>query len=117
MSADVHETDPLLASIVASADESAIGFWLVVAVVRNVRAQLATVDDADLRRSVLALVREALRRRLLVAGSVEERGFDAWHLSPDDTVARIEREWAALGRDPHPGEIALFATPGRLGYA
>lgn len=117
MSADGQETDPLLASIVASADESAIGFWLVVAVVRNVRARIATVDDADLRRSVLELVREALRRRLLIAGSIEERGFDPWHLSPDDAIERLEREWDALGRDPQPGEIALFATPGRLGYA
>lgn len=116
MSADVAR-DPLLASLVESAEDNAIGFWLVVSVVRSVRAQLASVDDADVRRSVLSLVREALRRRLLIAGSVEDEGFDAWHLAPDDAVARIEREWSALGRDPHPGEIAVFATPGRLGYA
>lgn len=111
-------SDPLLASLVASAEDNAIGLWLIVSVVRSVRAQLAgsEASEEEVREAVLSLVREALRQRVLVVGSVEE-GFDAWHLAPDDAVKRIEREWTELGRDPQPGEIATFATPGRLGYA
>jgi hypothetical protein len=115
--ADRLEDDPLLASLVASADEGAIGLWLVVGVVRSVRAELSEGEDDEARGAVLALVGEALRRRLLIAGEVEDGAFEAWHLSPEDAVERIDREWRALGRDPQPGEIATLATPGRLGYA
>ena len=114
---EAAEGDPLLASLVASAEDNAIGLWLIVSVVRSVRAQISSDGEDDVRRSVLTLVQEALRQRVLIAGSLEDSSFDAWHLTPEDAVKRIDKEWSELGRDPHPGEIAVFATPGRLGYA
>ncbi|AKF11435.1 hypothetical protein [Sandaracinus amylolyticus] len=114
--AEEAEGDPLLASLVASAEDGAIGLWLIVAVVKNVRAQIAEGAEDQAREAVLSLIREALRQRVLVVGSHDD-GFDAWHVSPDDAVKRIDKEWSDLGRDPIPGEIATFVTPGRLGYA
>ncbi len=113
---EITPPDPLLESLVASADDGAIGFWLIVSVIKSVKGQIAEASDDDARVATLALVREALRRRVLVVGTMEGQ-FDAWHVSPDDAIERIEREWSELGRDPIPGEIATFATPGRLGFS
>jgi hypothetical protein len=38
------------------------------------------------------------------------RQFVAWGLPPDQAVSRIEREWAALGREPDIGEVAWFTS-------
>lgn len=108
--------DPLLDSLVASAEDGAIGLWLIVSVVKSVRGAITEQSDDDVRDAALALVREALRQRVLVVGSFEA-AFEPWHVSPDDAVERIAREWRALERDPVPGEIASFATPGRLGFS
>ncbi len=107
--------DPLLDGLVASAEEGAIGFWLIVNVVQAVQSKL-TENAVDARAATLALVREALKRRVLVAGTVD-RQFTAWHVSADDAVERIDRAWAELGRDPMPGEVATFTTPARLGFS
>lgn len=64
----------------------------------------------------MALVREALGRRVLVAGTIDDR-FMAWHLSANDAIERIDRAWTELGRDPMPGEVATFTTPARLGFS
>lgn len=108
--------DPLLDSLVASADEGAIGFWLIVNVVQAVQSKLAESTSADARAATLALVREALKRRVLVAGTID-RQFTAWHVSADDAIERIDRAWTELGRDPMPGEVATFTTPARLGFS
>lgn len=107
--------DPLLDSLVASAEEGAIGFWLIVNVVQAVQSRL-TEPAVDARTATLALVREALKRRVLVAGTID-RQFTAWHVSADDAVERIDRAWSELGRDPMPGEVATFTTPARLGFS
>jgi hypothetical protein len=108
--------DPLLESLVASAEDGAIGFWLIVNVVKSVRGEITERSDDDARAATLSLVREALRRRVLVAGTMDGQ-FEAWHLSPDDAIERIDKAWSELGRDPIPGEVATFATPGRLGFS
>lgn len=113
---DGTAADPLLESLVASAEDGAIGFWLIVSVIKSVKGEMTGVSDDDARGATLALIREALRRRVLVVGTVETQ-FEAWHVSPDDAIERIDKEWAQLGRDPVPGEIATFATPGRLGFS
>ncbi len=114
--AEPSTPDPLLESLVASAEDGAIGFWLIVSVIKSVKGEMTEVSDDDARAATLALIREALRRRVLVVGTVEGQ-FEAWHVSPDDAIDRIDKEWSELGRDPIPGEIATFATPGRLGFS
>lgn len=109
--------DPLLQAIVVAADREPIGLQLVVSIVRLVGRRLEGGDVEEVRVPVLATLREALRRRVLVVGTVEDGEFEAWHVSPDDAITRIDSEWRALGRDPKRGEIAAFATIDALGYA
>lgn len=111
------DDDPLLQAIVIAADRSPIGLHLVVSIVRLVGKRLHDEAPRDLRAPVLAILREALRRRALVVGSLDGQDFEAWHLSPDEAIARIDAEWIALGREPRSGEIASFATIDALGYA
>ena len=111
------DDDPLLQAIVVAADRSAIGLHLVVSIVRLVGRRLHEDAPEDLRAPVLAVLREALRRRVLVVGTVDGQDFEAWHVSPDEAIARIDAEWDALGREPRAGEIASFATIDALGYA
>jgi hypothetical protein len=90
-----------------------VGPWLLLGVVRE-NAPLLTPDEA--RQATLKAVREALAEERVVPGEFvdldeETYAFAPWRLSVDDAMARIEREWTALGREPNPGEIAWFAAP------
>lgn len=107
--------DPLLASIVARAHAEPIDLSTIVRVVRSVGIAVGGGDE-DVRTATVALVREALRRRLLVVGSPGDE-FEPWNVSPDDAIDRIARGWRELERDPRPGEVAAFATLRALGYA
>jgi len=62
------------------------------------------------------VIQEALVDKSIVAGEFVDRDehtaiFAVWQLSIDETIARIEREWLALGREPNLGEIAWFVDP------
>jgi hypothetical protein len=65
----------------------------------------------------------ALLHYLLATGIVEaglpnsQGGFEAWTLTPDETIKKIASEWSRLGRDPDVGEIVWFTTPAKSDHA
>ncbi|MEA5471832.1 hypothetical protein [Spirulina sp. 06S082] len=59
----------------------------------------------------MSLIKKTLDNGLIQAGTFsEEREFQIWDLSTKKILARIEREWDNLGREPNPGEIVWFIT-------
>ena len=81
-----------------------IGLWAIL-------WELQDLPNDDVRRrETMALVEEFLINRWFEAGfpTSDGRGFDPWHSTPDVSVARINAEWDALGREPNIGEIVWF---------
>jgi hypothetical protein len=70
-------------------------------------------DDDTRRQLSLDVIQELLQDGLIVAGipKPDGQGFDRWDLSVPETMDRITRELAELGREPDVGEIVWFTTP------
>jgi hypothetical protein len=90
----------------------AVGLWAAKQLV-----PWASVEE--LRRATLAAVRDALTEGHVVAGQFVTRDaetvtFSPWGDSADEIVARIDREWLALGRDTNLGDIVWFVAPSLL---
>lgn len=89
----------------AEGEEDFVGLWEVV---RSVQDHVPHADAASIRQISLEIVDELLSNGEWEAGFPAEdgRSFDAWTLLPPAAVARIQREWDQLGREPNIGEIA-----------
>lgn len=75
------------------------------------RPELSPSEVQDL---VLAVIEHGLRRKEAEVG-IHLRGVDGladvWTGPVEGIIARIRREWDALDRDPHPGEVAMLERP------
>lgn len=97
------------------AQSDVIGLWLVV---QWVKEDMPSLDAAAVRKATLDIIREALLQKRVVPGEFVEHDdtltFLQWALPVHETVARIEREWDALDREPNPGDIVWFVAPHAL---
>ena len=94
-------------ALLAESQRDEVGLWFIIGYVRD---YLDVESPSDVRRITMDFVRDMLVSGKVHAGqfSHEVKQYVRWHLSPADTLARIESEWRALGRDPIPGEIVVF---------
>jgi hypothetical protein len=83
-----------------------VGLWSVV---RRFRA-FASVEQSDISKTVLHLLMQLISERKIVAGDFAHGKFRQWEMSPQEIIARIEREWTSLGHDPNIGEIVWFTA-------
>lgn len=88
-----------------------VGPWMIAGFVRYQRPELSESETQDL---VLDVIAYALRRGEAIAGT-HRRGIDGlaevWSEPTDEIITRIRREWDALGRVPHPGEVVMLEAP------
>jgi hypothetical protein len=84
-----------------------VGLW---AVLWEVKERLPLLTPAESRKTVLAVVCEALEREVVVPGDFVEMSFVPWEMSPREALERIESAWLALGREPNIGEVVWFAA-------
>jgi len=82
------------------------------AIVGNVAEFYRDADRGALRGKAMSVVQNLMKEGLIRAGrpTPDGKAFVAWDLAADESVARIQREWDALGRDPQSGDIAWFAA-------
>lgn len=87
-------------------------------VCQMVKYDLGIADDREVKRLTYEAVREMLHRGALVDfdGGGIPTGKHHLEKTPDEIVARIDREWEALGEMPTiPGEICVFEwTPAAM---
>jgi hypothetical protein len=80
--------------------------------VNAVRHESGKTAPEEIRPASLKVVEGLLNRGLEVVDYYEGRGWSKWpEQSTPAVLARIEREWNALGRDPNLGDIAWFRLP------
>jgi hypothetical protein len=89
-----------------------VGLWFAIAPIED-----AIGEDYPLkvRTLTLEIVEDLLHDELIMAGFpiYNAEGvlvFDTWNLSVKDTIARINKEWDELGREPTLGEIVWFVA-------
>lgn len=87
--------------------------WVMAAEVAWIAKSLGDAEsEDDVRRLGTRLVRDVLEDGLMRIGTVTDGGFLEWDETPAEAAARVEREWAALGRSPEMGELFwLMNTP------
>lgn len=87
-----------------------VGLW---AILWEVKQRLPSLSPAEARSIVLAIVREAIERNVVVPGEFVEMHFTPWKLSPMEALERIESTWCALDREPDVGEVVWFVAKPR----
>lgn len=102
-------TEDVLESLVEECHEDHVGLWRIV---NAVRFDLGSRTPTETQAMTLWLVRRLLDERGMQVGhpAPDGRHFVSWNLSPDQALHRIEKEWAALGREPNIGEVAWFTS-------
>jgi hypothetical protein len=81
--------------------------WVYLAealrIIESVNAEAAL----DVKQLTLEVLGEVVQRGLMEVGDLPGQGcrLKLWPLTPQECLARIEREWDALGRSPSLGEI------------
>jgi hypothetical protein len=109
----------LKSEVLKECKEDHVGLWSIIWRIRYAlnngeypSPEGDRADPLEVRRLTLRLVQELLEAGLLQAGSPtpDGRGFEPWSLGPRETLARIESEWDALGREPNIGEIVWFTA-------
>jgi hypothetical protein len=110
---DRSTIDEVKRVLVEEAQTNTVGPWVLVGVVSDVAP---TLPPEQAREAILNAVREALAEERVVPGDFVDKDDDTyafvpWRLSVDEAMARIRRDWIALGREPNPGEVAWFVDP------
>lgn len=83
-----------------------VGDWVQASeVVGLVIDHLGPLTDEGIEAAALGLVALAVGRDLVVSGDLSGATFEAWNTSPAESLWRIVRSWAELGRLPHLGEV------------
>ncbi len=59
----------------------------------------------EMRELSLESIQRVVRQGLMYLGDLTREGFRKWAGPTEECLARVEREWKALGRGPTLGEI------------
>lgn len=113
------KTERLKRILLEEARADTVGLW---AILWQAKEDAASLSSAEAKQVTLAVIRELLAEKQIVAGVFVDQdedtaAFVTWPLSAEEAVARIEREWAILGREPSLGEVVWFAHPSLLPLA
>jgi hypothetical protein len=98
--------DDLTKDILQESLQDYVGLWSIARRLRSV----GVTEDAEVRKAALAAINELLCEGHIVAGQFEGTRFQEWKTAPEQIIAKIEREWLELKRDPDIGEIAWFTA-------
>jgi hypothetical protein len=113
---DPAKIDEIRRALVEEARTDTVGLW---AVLWQVKQEMPVLTPDEAKRVTLTVIREALLEERIASGNFvdqdeDTQAFVVWPSSVEETIARIDREWTALGRDPNLGEVAWFVDPSLL---
>jgi len=83
-----------------------VGLWEVAWILR--RSEPSYTDD-EIREVALESLRPLLCEGLMEPGALQDNGgFQAWMCTPEEALAKIDKEWRGLGKDPNIGQVCWF---------
>jgi hypothetical protein len=111
----MSEFDAIVDQVVVGGASGAVGGyddWVDLCGVTSAVQEKLGVSGEALLQTTLAVVNEILTTGLMTVGvlSSDMTSFIPWQSAVPEALARIEREWRALGRDPNLWEICWFAN-------
>ena len=93
--------------LLAEGLDDCVGLWELPWILR--RRDADCMDD-EVREQALEIVGSLLREELMESGALQENGeFVAWTCTPEEVLARIDREWRDLGQDPSIGQVCWLS--------
>lgn len=99
--------EQIVKDFIVEAKQDNIGLWRVVNAVQH---ETGEVDSSGVRSDSLRVIEGLLNHGLEVMDYYQGRGWEKWPEKDRHSIlARIEREWIALGRDPSLGDICWFS--------
>ena len=85
-----------------------VGLWELPWILR--RRKPESTDD-EVRERALEILSPLLREGLIEAGALRDDGdFLPWPCTPEEALARIDKEWRELGQDPNIGQVCWFSN-------
>lgn len=101
------QAEAIVRNVVDFAKDDWVGLWVIFSWVKE---QIPASDPRSQRAATLAVVEKLLQLGLKVGDTpYSPGGFKEWtDQKPTSVVARIEKEWDALGEVPDIGDIASF---------
>ena len=107
--------DDIKQVIIVECGEDHVGLWLILS---RVKKEFVRMGRDTVRATTMNIVREILRDDSIRAGQFvmhetetsKRYNFVEWGLSREETVARIERAWDELGKEPNIGDIVWFTS-------
>jgi hypothetical protein len=104
--------DCILNDFKKEAADDVVGLWAILKVLRE---NFPNKTPAAIRKMTIDFVRLMLSNRFQAGDPpYSAMGYRRWeNQNPDDIIARIEREWDALGHEPNIPDIVWFDLPTR----
>ncbi len=91
--------EELVGGLVREIKEDYVGLWQVVA---GLAGDVGVLDPGERRRDAMLVVAKLLEHGLRPGALTTKDGFIYWpETGSKEILARIEREWDALGHEPH----------------
>ena len=101
--------DDMLAPLIAEAQVDDLGFWEFVRTARRVQP---AASEETIRQAVCDVIESAVSKNLLWSGwPPPTGGYQPWDRPIGELLDYIREQWAALGRDPNPGDVMWFSRP------
>jgi len=100
-------TDPRMITEILTEGEDD---WVHLGVIVRTVKEATRLTGEELLQMTLNTIEDLLDSGYMVAGQVGPTNFDPWPFSTSEVLARIERAWRALGREPGLGDICWFAN-------
>ncbi|MEM9539294.1 MAG: hypothetical protein AAGA60_07250 [Cyanobacteria bacterium P01_E01_bin.42] len=94
-------------SVILECGEDYVGLWSIIWQFREIGREQ---NPLERKKKTMRLIKELLEEDLIKAASFsnEKQEFQTWNVPVNEILARIEREWDDLGREPDLWEIVWF---------
>lgn len=105
--------EQIVGDFVIEARRDTVGLWRIVNAVRH---EFGEIEEDSVQPTSLKVVEGLLNHGAKVIDYYKERGWTTWPEEDTQTIlARIKREWDALGQDPNLGDVCWFSLMKRDG--
>jgi len=102
----MRTTDQIVGDLALAGKGDYVGIWQIISAVTH---DFKLSNPVDIRRLTMEIVRELLISGARAVDLTQGGGCTPWQdQQPDAVIARINKGWDSLGREPDIGDIVWF---------